>query len=52
MKAVRLGLGLVGIVLAIIGVTRDDRRIVWVAIAAMIVALALRLKDRRGRSTR
>ncbi len=52
MKVVRLGLGLAGIVLAIIGVTRDDRRIVWVAIVALIVALALRLMDRRDRSTR
>lgn len=47
MRAVRLGLGLLGFILAVIGVARNDRRIVWAAIAALIVALGLRLLDRR-----
>lgn len=47
MRAARLALGLLGFVLAVIGVTRDDRRIVWGAIVALIVALGLRLWDRR-----
>jgi membrane-bound ClpP family serine protease len=39
----RLTLGVAGLVLALVGVLRNDRAIVWVAIAAVGAALVLRL---------
>ncbi len=42
----RLILAAAGMTLALVGVLRDDRRIVWAAIAAVAAALALRLFQR------
>ena len=46
---VRLALSLSGMVVAVIAIMLDDRRIVWGAIALLAVSLLLRLLGRRGR---
>lgn len=43
----RVAAGLAGLGLAIVAVARDDKRIAWVAIALLLVALVLRLIARR-----
>ena len=47
MRAARLVLTLIGFGLAVIGALRDDRRVVWGAIALLGTALFLRLAARR-----
>lgn len=46
--AVRMILGAIGLGLALLAISRDDRRITWVAIAVLVVALALRLLQPPG----
>ncbi len=43
MKYLRLGLALTGFVLALLGVALGDQRLVWAAIAVLLVSLILRL---------
>lgn len=43
MRQFRLGLGVAGIIVAVAGVLRDDRRLVWVAIVLLAVSLAIRI---------
>ncbi len=40
---VKLILSLAGLVFAVVGIARDDRRIVWAAIGILAVAILLRL---------
>jgi hypothetical protein len=42
----RRGLGVAGVVLALVAVSRDDPRLAWGAIAALLVSLILRLLHR------
>jgi len=44
---IRLGLSLTGMVVAVLAIMRDDRRLVWGAIALLAVSLLLRLVARR-----
>ena len=44
---VRLGLSLSGMVVAVIAIMLDDRRIVWGAIALLAASLILRIIARR-----
>ena len=46
---VRLGLSLSGMVVAVVAIMLNDRRIVWGAIALLAASLLLRLVARRGR---
>jgi hypothetical protein len=46
---VRLALSLSGMVVAVIAIMLDDRRIVWGAIALLAASLLLRLLGRRSR---
>lgn len=39
----RFYLAALGVLVGIIGIARDDRRIIWVAIGALVAAAALRL---------
>ena len=48
MSRFRLALTIAGFVLAVVGVLRDDRRIVWLAIGALAVALIIRVATRRS----
>lgn len=43
----RVVAGLAGLGLAIVAIARDDKRIAWAAIACLLVALVLRLIERR-----
>lgn len=43
MSRVRLALAIVGFLLAIVGVLRDDRRVVWAAIAVIGALVAVRM---------
>lgn len=48
----RLFSAVLGFILAVLGVARDDRRLIWAAMVALAVALALRLISRhRDRTT-
>jgi hypothetical protein len=47
---VRLGLSLSGMVVAVVAIMLDDRRIVWGAIALLAASLILRLIIRKRRS--
>jgi hypothetical protein len=50
---VRLFLSLTGMVVAVLAVMRNDRRLVWSAIALLAASLILRLvQRRRGRGDR
>lgn len=49
MKRLKFHLALAGILLAVVALWRDDRRITWVAIAVLGAALVLRIAT-RGRS--
>jgi hypothetical protein len=49
---VRLGLSLSGMVVAIVAIMLDDRRVVWGAIALLAASLMLRLVARRRSSGR
>jgi hypothetical protein len=48
---VRLGLSLSGMVVAVVAIMLNDRRIVWGAIALLAASLLLRLVARKRRST-
>lgn len=48
MTRVRLVISLIGLVAAVVGVVRDDRRMVWVAIAALSISVLLRFIGRRA----
>jgi hypothetical protein len=48
---VRLGLSLAGMVVAVVAIMLNDRRVVWGAIALLAASLLLRLVARR-RATR
>jgi hypothetical protein len=48
MLRVRLALGVIGLGTAVAGVLTGDRRLVWVAIAALSAAIVLRIWSRRG----
>jgi hypothetical protein len=41
-------LGALGLGLALLAITRDDRRITWVAIGVLVIALALRFLQPPG----
>jgi hypothetical protein len=43
----RIGFALAGFVLALLGVALSDRRLVWVAIAALAISFLIRLIGRR-----
>jgi hypothetical protein len=47
LNQVRLGLSLCGMVVAVVAIILDDRRIVWGAIALLAASLLLRLVGRR-----
>lgn len=47
MNYLRLGLALVGFVLALFGVALGDQRLVWAAIAVLLGSLLLRLVLRK-----
>ncbi len=46
--AVRMILGVLGLGLALVAIARDDRRITWVAIGLLVLALAIRFYRPRG----
>jgi hypothetical protein len=48
MRHVRIGFALAGFGAALFSVALDDRRLGWVAIALLVIALILRLLDKRG----
>lgn len=52
MSRFRLGLSLAGLLIAILGLARDDRRLIWVAIGILGTSLGIRLylgiQDRRA----
>ena len=50
MTRARLAVAFLGILLAIVAIVRDDRRIAWVAMVVLAVALAMRLVARRRES--
>lgn len=50
MMRARLAIAFVGILLAIVAIARDDRRIAWVAMVVLAVALVLRIVTRRRES--
>ena len=43
----RFALAVTGVAIGIVGITRDDRRIVWAAIVCLAAAFVLRFFDRR-----
>lgn len=47
MAQFRLGLAVLGLIVAVAGVLRDDRRLVWVAIAAIGTSIGIRMWLRR-----
>ena len=48
---VRLGLSLTGMVVAVLAIMLEDRRLIWGAIALLAASLLLRLVARRQRPT-
>ena len=46
LRRVRIGLGVAGVVIGVVGIARDDRRIVWVAIGLLGVSALLRVLKR------
>ena len=48
MSRKRLTVAFLGIALAIAAIARDDRRIAWIAMGVLAVALALRFAARRS----
>lgn len=48
MNRIRLVVSLIGLVSAVVGVVRDDRRMVWVAIGALSISVLLRFIGRRA----
>lgn len=46
LRRVRIGLGVAGVVIGVVGIARDDRRIVWVAIGLLGVSAVLRVLKR------
>jgi len=48
MKRLRFNVALIGILLALIALWRDDRRITWIAIGVLGVAVVLRVIGRRS----
>ncbi len=50
--AIRMILGAVGLGLALLAISRDDRRITWVAIGVLVLALGLRFLEPPGRRGR
>ena len=51
LNQVRLGLSLSGMIVAVVAIMLNDRRIVWGAIALLAASLMLRVVIRRKRST-
>jgi Flp pilus assembly protein TadB len=51
-NGIRLGLSLAGMVLAVVAIMLNDRRVVWGAIALLAASLLLRVVARRRRSGR
>jgi hypothetical protein len=49
LNRVRLALSLGGMLVAVVAIMLDDRRIVWGAIVLLAASLLLRLLGRRGR---
>jgi hypothetical protein len=47
MRRLKLYFALLGFILTVVGLYLDDRRIIWVAIAVLIAAFAIRLWERR-----
>jgi hypothetical protein len=45
---IRLALSLSGMVLAVVAIMTNDRRVVWGAVALLAVSLILRLFQRKG----
>lgn len=50
LNQVRLGLSLAGMVVAVVAITLNDRRIIWGAIALLAGSLLLRVVAARRRS--
>ena len=50
MKRLKVALALAGILLAVVALWRDDRRVTWVAIGVLGVALVLRIASRQRRT--
>lgn len=46
LRRLRIGLGVAGVVIGVVGIARDDRRIVWVAISLLGVSALLRVLKR------
>jgi hypothetical protein len=51
LRRIKLGLAFAGLALAGLAVALDDRRIIWMAIAFLAAALAVRLVGRREESS-
>jgi hypothetical protein len=47
MNHFRLGLGLAGFVTAVLAITIDDRRVVWIAIGLLSASFLLRILQRK-----
>ena len=45
--AIRMGLGVAGLLLAVVAIARDDPRFTWLAIGVLATALAMRILGRR-----
>lgn len=52
LRRARIGLGVAGVVIGVVGIARDDRRIVWVAIGCLLGSAVLRIADRQRRRGR
>jgi hypothetical protein len=50
MNQLRIGLALLGFLLALLSVALDDHRLAWAAIAVLAVSLIIRLVRRKGDS--
>ena len=48
MRHLRIGFALAGFAAALFSVALDDRRLGWVAIALLVIALILRILRKRG----
>ncbi|MEO5799032.1 MAG: hypothetical protein ABIZ70_05385 [Gemmatimonadales bacterium] len=48
MKRIRIGVALAGMLLAVVALWRDDRRVTWIAIGVLALAVLLRVVARRS----
>jgi hypothetical protein len=47
MNRIRLVAGVIGLAAALYGVLQQDRRMVWIAIVALIISMTIRIWGRR-----